>query len=169
MDRPPDSDNSRLRWHLAFTKPAAEQAAKSHLERQGYRVYLPLVQQKTLRRGKWTERISALFPRYLFVQLDSALQSLSPIRSTVGVAGLVRFGVDYTVVPNFIVSCLRSNEDPQTKLHKVKVNSWFTAGSAVRIARGALSGLEGIFESEDAGERVTVLLNLLGRETAAGT
>ena len=156
---------SARRWHLAFTKPAAEEVAKTHLERQGYSVYLPRVQQKYLRRGKWIDRITALFPRYVFVQLDAAMQSLAPIRSTVGVTSVVRFGVDYTIVPDRIVCELVANEDPETKLHKLRISSWFKPGSAVRIAKGALSGLEGIFESEDANERVTVLLNLLGRET----
>jgi transcriptional antiterminator RfaH len=158
------SADSLCRWHLAFTKPLAEEVAKVHLERQGYRVYLPRVQQKTFRRGKWGERIVALFPRYLFVQLDAALQSLAPIRSTVGIASIVRFGVDFTVVPDRIVRSLAANEDPETKLHKLPATSSFKAGAAVRITKGALSGLEGIFECEDANDRVTVLLNLLGRE-----
>ncbi len=156
---------SPLHWHLVFTKPSCEQIAKAHLERQGYRVYFPRVQYKALKRGAWRETVAALFPRYLFVQLNAAFQSLAPVRSTVGITNVVRFGVEYTIVPDRIVSALLSNEDPETRLHKLRMNSGFKPGSVVLIAKGALSGLEGIFESEDASGRVTVLLNLLGRES----
>ena len=155
-----------LRWYLALTKPSAEALAKWHLERQGYRVYSPLLQQRILRRGKWKDQVTALFPRYVFVQLDAALQSLAPVRSTIGIAGVVRFGCDYAVVPNRVVECLLKNEDSRTGLHTMRAGRWFAPGMAVRIATGALSGLEGVFVCEEGSDRVTVLLNLLGRESS---
>lgn len=164
-DMPPTNPESNLCWHLAFTRPAAERVARSHLERQGYGVYLPQLRQKLLQRGKWCDRITALFPRYVFVQLNPVIQSLAPVRSTVGVVGVVRFGVDYAIVPDPIVERLRANEDPDTRLHRHRASEWFKPGAAVRIASGAIAGLEGIFVCEDANERVTVLLNMLGRET----
>jgi transcriptional antiterminator RfaH len=153
------------RWHLAFTKPSAEEIAQIHLERQGYTVYLPRLQHKALQRGKWRDRISALFPRYLFVQLDAVLQSLAPIRSTVGVASVVRFGVDYMVVPDHVVDSLRRKADVETGLHQLRAADWFKRGDPVHIATGAMTGLEGIFVCEDGNHRVTILLNLLGRES----
>ncbi len=165
MDSIQDIDAPLLRWHLVLAKPASEECAVTHLERQGYGVYFPRLQQKVLRRGKWCDRVTALFPRYLFVRLDSVLQSLAPVRSTFGVACVVRFGVDYMVVPEHVVTTLQSNADQQSGLHKLRAADWFKRGDVVRIAAGALSGLEGIFESDDGNERVTILLNLLGRET----
>lgn len=165
MDSISLASNSNLRWHLVFTKPRGEATAKTNLERQGYRVYLPRVQQKILSRGRWQGTIGSLFPRYLFVQLDAALQSLGPIRSTLGVANVVRFGNDYVVVPNKVVDGLISRADPYSGLHHLKTSPLFEVGSAVRFISGALAGLEGIFESVEADERVVVLLNLLGRDT----
>lgn len=156
--------NAASRWHLVLSKPAQEECAVSHLQRQGYGVYFPRLRQKALRRGKWLDRVTALFPRYLFVQLHSGLQSLAPVRSTVGVAAIVRFGIDYAVVPDRVVDNLVANEDPLTKLHKLRATDWFKPGDAVRIAKGSLTGLEGIFVSEDGSHRVTLLMNLLGRE-----
>jgi transcriptional antiterminator RfaH len=153
-----------LRWHLVMTKPANEELAVTHLERQGYGVYFPRLLQKSLQRGKWCDRVVALFPRYVFVQLDAELQSLAPIRSTLGVAQVVRFGIDYMTVPKRIIDNLKSNECPGTGLHQLHA-AWFRPGDAVRIATGSLAGLEGIFESDDGNHRVIVLLNLLGRET----
>lgn len=154
-----------LRWHLVMTKPASEEVAVVNLERQGYSVYFPRLLQKSLRRGKWCDRIVALFPRYLFVQLNSELQSLAPIRSTLGVAQVVRFGIDYMTVPKRVIDALKLKEDADSGLHRLCGAAWFKTGDSVRIATGSLTGLEGIFESDDGNHRVTVLLNLLGRET----
>ncbi len=79
-------------WFLVQTKPAAEKSALEHLERQGYRVYHPRLLQRALRRGRWLDRIVSLFPRYVFVQVDVGPPVAAPIRSTVGVANVVRFG-----------------------------------------------------------------------------
>jgi transcriptional antiterminator RfaH len=156
--------NTMLRWHLVLTKPSGELLAKYNLERQEYRVYFPQVRQKRLRRGAWREIISALFPRYLFVQLNSAVQSLAPMRSTLGVANVVRFGTEFISVPDAIVEELIGRED-ESGLHRLSLEPMFKAGVAVRVLEGALAGVSGIFEREDANDRVVVLLNLLGRET----
>jgi transcriptional antiterminator RfaH len=148
-----------------MTKPANEELAVINLERQGYGVYFPRLRQKSLRRGKWCDRVVALFPRYLFVRLDVELQSLGPIRSTSGVAQVVRFGIDYMTVPKRVIDVLKLKEDADTGLHHLEATAWFKTGDPVRIATGSLTGLEGIFESDDGNHRVTVLLNLLGRET----
>src|SRR5688500_1239434 len=86
------------RWFLVCTKPAGEQTAKLNLGRQGYRTYYPRLMRQALRRGRWVEQVVSLFPRYLFVQIDTTLQSLAPVHSTIGVTGIVRFGTESTVV-----------------------------------------------------------------------
>jgi transcriptional antiterminator RfaH len=159
-----NSDNCLTRWHLVLTKPGGELLAKSNLERQEYRVYFPRVRQKLLRRGAWREVISALFPRYMFVQLNSAVQSLAPMRSTLGVANVVRFGAEFTTVPDAIVEDLIGRED-ESGLHRLSSAPLFKAGAAVDVLDGALAGVSGVFEREDGDDRVVVLLNLLGRES----
>jgi len=116
--------------------------------------------------GRWRERITALFPRYLFVRLEEGRQSLSPVRSTVGVADVVRFGLRYAAVPDEVVCDLRGRADPQSGLHRLGRRSPFPCGSHVRIAAGPFDGLEGVFEREAGAERVVVLLNLLGQDAA---
>jgi transcriptional antiterminator RfaH len=162
-----DRTLSPLRWHLVFTKASGENTAKLNLERQGYQVYLPRMCRKVLKRGAWRETISALFPRYLFVQLNAAMQSLAPIRSTLGVTQVVRFGSEYLPVPPAIIADLINRED-QRGLHRLSFGSVFKPGAAVRVISGVLGGMEGIFEREDANDRVTILLSLLGRETCIG-
>jgi len=155
-----------LRWYLIHTKPAAEGVARANLERQGFEVYFPRLQQPLRRRSRWRDTIVALFPRYLFLRLYEGQQALGPVRSTTGVTDIVRFGANYAIVPDQVVSELRSRAHPESGLHRLTRRLPFSRGAAVKIAIGPFSGLEGLFEREAGRDRVVILLNVLGRDTA---
>lgn len=152
-----------LRWYLIQTKPSAERVAEWNLQRQGYETYYPLAVTLGRRRGQARERIAALFPRYLFLRLDEGVQCLAPVRSTIGVASIVRFGARYAVVPDRLVAELRQRADAETGLHHVSGHALPSCGESVQITEGPLQGLEGIFEREVGADRVVVLLKLLGQ------
>lgn len=151
------------RWYLVHTKVAGEAIAQANLDRQGYRVHWPRLLRPAHHRGRWVDRIVALFPRYLFVQLDAGRQEFGPVRSTLGVASIVRFGHDYAVVPDRVIENLLSRADPVTGLHRLSFDAPIQPGSKVRIVAGAFDGLEGVFQRNAGNERVHVLLELLGR------
>jgi transcriptional antiterminator RfaH len=154
-----------LRWYLIHSKPSAEAVAQANLERQGYEVYLPRLVQSVSWRRERRERIVPLFPRYLFLRLQEGSQPLGPVRSSVGVAGVVRFGCHYAVVDDEVIRGLHASADPVTGLHRLSRPAPLVAGATVQIAAGPFDGLEGIFQREDGAERVVVLLKLLGQET----
>jgi transcriptional antiterminator RfaH len=154
-----------MRWYLIHTKPAREGLAETNLRRQGYHVYCPRLLRPTRFRGRWIDRVACLFPRYLFLRLAVGHQAMGPVRSTVGVANIVHFGNDYTVVPDAIVENLRTRADPETGLHRLHADALFEPGSNVRVIAGVFDGLEGVFQRESGDERVVLLLALLGRET----
>lgn len=151
-------------WYLVHTKPGREEIAEFNLLRQNYQVYHPRLLRPTRHRGSWIEKVVSLFPRYIFLRLTQG-QDLGPVRSTVGVANIVRFGHAYAVVPGQIVEDLRLRADPETGLHVLQGRAQFNLGSSVRIVAGVFEGLEGIFQRESGAERVVLLLGLLGRET----
>lgn len=157
--------HAACRWFLIFTKPSGECTAQANLQRQGYRVYYPRVLQAALYRGHWAERIVSLFPRYVFLQLDSSRQSLGPVRSTLGVSNIVRSGREFTIVPNEIVERLMQKADPQSGLHRLDGSGRFRRGGRVNVISGAFEGLEGIFEREAGADRVVIMLKLLGQDT----
>jgi transcriptional antiterminator RfaH len=160
------SGNSCQRpWYLVFTKPGSEYVAKTHLVRQGFRAYLPRLLCDRLRRGRRVEAVVPLFPRYLFVHLESSLQSLSSIRSTRGVANLVRFGERPAEVLPAVVDSIMQRADPVSGLHRLRVST-LRRGVPVSLVGGALDGLQGIFEREAGEERCVILLGLLGRATS---
>jgi len=153
------------RWYLVYCKPRQEKAALQNLERQGYESYLPLMREPRRRLGRRVSVISPMFPRYLFVHLDQTTDNWGPIRSTVGVASMVRFGQRAIPVPETLIVCLRSRED-EGGIQNVMPDE-LKAGSRVRILDGPFAGYEGIFQVKTGRERVVVLLDIMGRETRA--
>jgi transcriptional antiterminator RfaH len=152
-------------WYLIHTKPRAERLAQANLDRQGFQVYLPLARSYRRRGGRRVATISALFPRYLFVLLDLRSDNAAPIRSTVGVSALVRFGSEPAQVPEDFMSALR-NREGDDGVHEWVVGE-IVPGARVRIAEGSFEGYEGVFLARSGRARVAVLLDLLGRSVRA--
>jgi len=149
-------------WYLVYTKPRQEEVAQTNLVRQGYGVYLPHVREARKRQGRRIMVVEPLFPRYLFIRLDTHTDNWGPIRSTLGVASLVRFGQEPARVPTELVDFLRTREDGEG-LHEWAEQE-FLSGDRVRVAEGALLGYGGILLARTSRERVVVLLDILGRQ-----
>ena len=152
-----------MSWYLVRTKPGREKNAELNLQRQNYLVYSPRLLRPARHRGSWVEKVVSLFPGYIFLHLAQA-QDLGPVRSTIGVNSIVRFGHAYAAVPDQIVEDLRRRADPETGLHRLQRFAQMQVGSSVRIVAGVFD-LEGIFQRESGAERVVLLIGLLGRET----
>ncbi|MDP1717305.1 MAG: transcription/translation regulatory transformer protein RfaH [Burkholderiales bacterium] len=153
--------NHDNQWYIVFCKPRGEELAVTHLENQGYAVYLPRLLGRHRRLGKWVERIEPLFPRYLFLRPRDETQSLAPVRSTFGVTGLVRFGGQPAVVPDALIEELRARQDAAAGMHVQR--TLFQPGAPVKFVDGPFTGLEGVFSQETGEERVIVLLEMLGK------
>lgn len=149
------------RWYLVYSKPRQEEVASRNLRQQGFDTYLPRVRTTRRRAGRRVGVVDALFPRYLFVRLDRARDNWAPIRSTIGVTSLVRFGNDPAEVPESLVRYLRERED-ESGMQIVDVGR-LRPGQSVRVEEGPLAGYEGIFLARTGRDRVVVLLNILGR------
>lgn len=149
-------------WYLVYTKPRQEGVAQANLERQGYPIYLPRIRQRRRRAGRAADVIEPLFPRYLFIQLSQQTDNWGPIRSTLGVSSLVRFGADPAVVPEGLIAALRAHDD-ETGIQALDLPD-FESGQAVRVQAGPMQGYEGIFVARTSRQRVTVLLNVLGKQ-----
>lgn len=144
-------------WYLVQSKPRNEARALENLVRQGYETYLPLMEVERLQRGKLLKRMEPLFPRYLFLHLEEGNDNWGPIRSTMGVAGLVRFGQAYAVVSNEVMEAVRERTQDIRK-------SLFESGDNVRVVSGPLLGLEGVFEIADGEQRSFVLLEFMQKQ-----
>ena len=151
------------RWYVVNTRPRAEGLALANLDNQGFRAYLP----RFLRRRHHARRIETvaapLFPGYLFVALDLLVTRWRAVHSTIGVKRLVCNGEQPTAVPVGVVEDIRACEDEAGLVIMTK-QALFRKGDAVRIMAGALCDQIGLFDCATDGERVIVLLELLGRQ-----
>ena len=148
-------------WYAVMCKPRREAQAEMNLANQGYRVYLPRLATQHRRVGKWIDTVEPLFPRYLFLAPADARQSLAPVRSTLGVSGLVRFGGQPATLPESIVESLRARQDPDTGACARR--SLFKHGAPVEFRAGPFTGREGVFDIEAGEDRAFVLLEFLGK------
>jgi transcriptional antiterminator RfaH len=150
-------------WYAVHSRPRQEAIAELNLDRQGYHCYLPKILLRKRRRDKWTRVVEPLFTRYLFIQVDSKQQSLAPVRSTLGVAGLVRFGQLLRPVPNSVIDYIRQAENPDTQQQHADVCP-HQLGDIVEVLEGPFVGLTGIFQADTGEERALLLIELLGRQ-----
>ena len=156
-------NNNQQNWYLVFTKVKAERKAQEHLNRQGYSIYLPMTQKKIRRNGKYIYTTEPFFPRYMFIKLNTDTDNWSPIRSTIGVACIVRFGGVPAIVPEGLIDALRIEEDA-IGLQPV-VEKKLSAGEKITVIDGPFAGYQGICQQIKGSERVAILLDIVGRNT----
>jgi len=152
-----------MNWYLILTKPRQENCALQNLERQGYVCYLPVFSAGKLRQRVVTVVNEPLFPRYLFIKLESGAKakSWSPISSTKGVSRLVSFGSEPAKVDEQLINALMARERAQQGWSQ----SIYFSGERVMVTAGAFSGIEGIYQMTDGSSRVMVLIELLNKPT----
>ena len=150
-------------WYLVVTKPQSEFKAQENLQRQGYETYLPLVQTSRRRNGKHIKRTEVFFPRYIFISLDKENDNWAPIRSTIGVAGMVRFGGMPAVVPDVLIENMKNNQD-EFGLQVIQKKE-LLIGDSVEIIDGPFAGHKAIYQGMKSSERVSVLLDIVGKNT----
>lgn len=153
------SADDALRWYLIHCKPHQDERALEHLQRQGFECFRPVRYVERYRQGRKYTAAEPLFPRYLFIHLDSSNDNWYPIRSTRGINSIVRFNEHPLPVRDEIIEEIRARlRNPQ------RPDPYLTPGEAVRITEGAFAQLEGIFIANDDNERVLLLLNILHKD-----
>ena len=129
-------------WYLIYSKPQQERLALENLERQGYPSYLPLIRNRRRRKGRYVSIIEPMFPRYLFVHLSDETDNWGPIRSTIGVANMVRFGMQAARVPDSLIEMMQERDEEGVQ---TLAPPELKPGDQVRIVEGVMAGYEAIF------------------------
>ena len=151
-------------WFVVYTQPRMEPLAETHLQRQGFEVYLPCY-QKRRRHARKVDFVQApLFPRYIFTAFDADFDNWGVINSTRGVVHLLRINAKPAIVPTHTIEALQGQRD-ENGLVSVESLSLFKKGQSVRITEGSFTGYTATFEGMDDKQRVQVLLEFLGRPT----
>lgn len=149
------------RWYAVHTHARAEEKAEFHLRQQGYEVYCPRL-ERTRRHARRVDTVlRPMFPRYLFTPLDVDVQPWHAINGTFGVMYMVGRGERPAPLPEGLVEALMERESEAGAV-KVPVPT-FKPGEALVMEQGPFRDLVARFETMADKERVTVLLDLLGR------
>lgn len=149
-------------WYLAYTRPRLETVALQNLHQQGFDAYLPLYKCVKKTEAGVKAIYVPMFPRYIFFRPSYPAQSIAPVRSTRGVAQLVRFGNEFASICPDALDAIRQLERQRNMTDVAELSS-LRPGHAVRFNNPALNGLQGVIKNV-SGLRVTVLLEFMGRE-----
>lgn len=160
------TEMSEKSWYVIYSKANQEKLADEQLARQGYTTYLPLVRVDKFKNNRQHSSVIPLFPRYLFIYLDTTTDNWVPIRSTIGVSNMVKFGSKHAEVTDKLVEKIKKQETSEG-IHEIKYQ--FQQGDRVRMVDGPLSDLEGIFMANRSEDRVFLLMQMLGKQMRVTT
>ncbi|MCC6789898.1 MAG: hypothetical protein IT547_18885 [Hyphomonadaceae bacterium] len=149
------------RWFLVNAQTGREPLAAQHLQRQGFRPFLPTT-WRTIRHARQirNER-TAFFPGYLFVAMDLDRDRWRSIDGTLGVVRLVKADGRPSSAPSGLVETLieATGQDGVLDL----AGGSLCEGDAVRIIRGPFADQLAIVQQMSKQDRVRVLLSMMNQ------
>jgi len=150
-------------WTAAHLQPHREALALHFLKLNGYTTYFPRLHERRARRGRWIDYTPPLFPGYAFVSIELQWHRA---RWAFGVINLIMDGIQPARVPDTVIAEIRGRErNGLVVLPKAPRPPSLQPGTPVKIVHGPFSGVFGLYAGMKPGERVEVLLELLGRVT----
>ena len=156
---------SATRWFVVHTRPHQECRAEANLVRQGFRVWLP-VMERSRRHARRIETVrGALFPGYLFVALDPERTAWRAINGTFGVRRILTRGSSPQALPEGFIAALRCAVGADGLSTAAPAD--LRPGDAVRITAGPFTECAAVVLRLAPGERVDVLLQVLGGRVLA--
>ncbi len=155
------SDGQRLNWFAVQTLSGQERKALLNLNRQSYTAFCPAFsrQVRHARRTSWKRQ--ALFPGYVFVQLDLSRDRWYPINSTYGVSRIVSFAGRPASLPDGLMESLVEASD---EAGQIRLAETLVSGDQVRVLFGAFADWIGEVLALSDRDRVIVLLDMLSRK-----
>jgi transcription antitermination factor NusG len=152
---------SSLPWFAIGTAPRKEKAVSSAIAAKGFEHFLPLYEKRAL----WSDRIKVsavpLFPGYVFCRLD--VQYRLPILITPGVREIVGTGKIPTPIADSEIQAIRC---ALTNGFPLEPCDHLEEGDRVRVKKGPLGGLEGIFVRHRNHDRLVLSVSLIQRSVA---
>jgi transcriptional antiterminator RfaH len=145
-------------WCCAQIEQCRDRLAWHCLTLAGYKVYQPLLREHRRSHGRKIITTPALFPDYLFVWV---VRGWWDARWSPGVVRLIMDGLLPARVPEQIISEIKSRE--RNGFVELPRPRGFVPGMKVKVISGPFSNQIGLLGALHPHERVTVLLQMLGR------
>jgi transcription antitermination factor NusG len=145
------------RWYAVHTPFRHEKLAQRDLERQGIKVWLPLLKETRRYERKYREVEIPLFSSYLFVCINE--RGYYPVIQSPYISGFIRFGEDILPVPEQEMDLIRLIVG-EAEAIKAKPRE-LVIGDRVEIIGGKLTGVRGVLEGQRNSNQVSVSLQTL--------
>jgi transcription antitermination factor NusG len=157
----PVSHSVTYPWFALQVRSRYETGVAEHLSGRGLEWFLPMYKA----RKQWSDRVKQfekpLFPGYLFCRFNP--HDRLPILQTPGVTQIV--GNNHVPIPVDEQEILSIRTLVESGLPNLPC-AFLQVGNRVRIASGALRGIEGILVEMKGRQRLVVSVTLLGRSVS---
>ena len=145
-------------WYLLYCKAKEEGRAVMHLANQDIQAFYPKAKITKILRGKRQTVEEALFPNYVFAQLDHDIHNFTSVRSTRGVIGFVKQGKDYQKVSQALIDVFVQC-DTIEKLDSTLPNK----GDKVMLQHPQYQNIPAIYQEPKGENRALLLIQLLNK------
>ena len=164
-------ENKKARWYVVHVysgheKKVAEALRQRtetlHLLDKILQVFIPTQEKIQIRRGQRRKVNEKIFPGYILVKMQMTDDAWLGVRTTDGVTGFVGMSSRPTPLPKSEVEAIMQYAKQSDTQYKAD----FVEGEAVRVTDGPFNEFLGSVDNIDEERgKVTVLLNIFGRET----
>jgi transcription antitermination factor NusG len=144
------------RWYAVSVRPRHEKSVARHLEHRGLKFFLPLYRCVRRWQDRRKELDMALFPGYVFANLDA--HDRSSVLRAPGVLRFVTFQGQPAAVPESEIRALGLSAGLRPQPHP-----YLYQGRRVRVKRGPLVGAEGIMIRRKERFRLVLSIDLIMR------
>lgn len=150
-------------WFVAQLKPQGLRRAEENLARQGFLSFCPKRLESVIRNSKRMSKEAPLFPGYLFVQFDPSEGGWTSINATRGITRLIISDIRKpTPLPATFMAGLMARCDDGGL---IGAPPDLEVGDTIRVLSGPFADTIARIETLQDGERIQILMDLMGRET----
>jgi transcription antitermination factor NusG len=164
-DSLPEAMTAPYPWYALYTHSHCEQLVYEQLAAKGFHLFLPKMQVWSQRTGVRHRIAVPMFPGYLFLHSPVDSATYLEIRKARGLVRILGQGWDrLAVVPEEEIRTIYFVLHSRLPIHP---HPYLREGQRVRIMRGLLSGVEGIFVGGKANKgRLVLSVELLQQSVA---
>lgn len=150
-------------WFAVETRPRHEKKVSMRLREKGIEVFMPLFSEN----HRWSDRRRIVempvFPRYVFVRIESTIEARVPVLRTSGVMGLVGNRGLGAAIPEEQIDNVRNIAAQKIPLSP---HPFLIVGERLRIRGGSLDGVEGILAAINGDLSLVVSVDLIQSSVA---
>lgn len=153
-----------MTWYSVQTGYRSESRVDRDLTAKGFETYLPILREV----HQWTDRRKLVdvpaFSGYLFVRYEPSVRNRIKVLETSGVVRLLGGNHNPSPIPDFEIEAVR-----KTLNSGVECSRWeaLTPGSAVRVVRGPLTGVQGTLVRIKNSFRIVVAISVFSQAISA--